>query len=103
MKDGKGATLSLDLKGIADGAVVPRLTPHAERRHSAAIDQRPEKTLLFEGVPRAQHGDLGLVSEAEGNRLFGHERTTARKGRAHAMDCMVETFQQRSLVVRIAG
>ena len=79
MKDGKGATLSLDLQGIADGAVVSGLAPHAKRRHRAALNQRPEEPLLFEGVRRAQYGDLGLVWEAEGDRLFGNKCTTACK------------------------
>jgi hypothetical protein len=103
VKDGKGATLSLELEGIADGAVVPGLSPYAERRCRAALNQRPEEPLLFEGVPRASHRDSGLVWEAEGDRLFGHERTTAREGRAKAVHCVAETFQQRSLAVRIAG
>ena len=103
VKDRKGATFSLDLEGIADGAVVPSLAPHAERRRRAALDQRPEKPLLFEGVPRAQHSDLRFVREAHGDRLFGHERTTARERCAQAMHCVVETFQQRSLVFHTAG
>jgi hypothetical protein len=103
VEDRNGATFSLDLEGIADGAVVPSLTPHAERRRRAALDQRPEKPLLFEGVPRAQHRDLGIVWEAEGDRPVGHECTTARERCAQAMHCVVETFQQRSLVFRTAG
>jgi hypothetical protein len=103
VKERKGTTFSLDLKGIADGVVVPSLTPHAERRRRAALDQRPEKPLLFEGVPRAQHRDLGIVWEAEGDRLFGHERTTACERCAQAMHCVLETYQQRSLVFRTAG
>jgi hypothetical protein len=54
-----------------------------------------------EDVLRARHGDSGLVREADGDRLFGHERATAREGRAKAMHCMAETFQQRSLVARV--
>jgi hypothetical protein len=103
VKDRKGTTLSLDLEGIADGAVVPSLTPHAERRRRAALDQRSEKPLLFEGVPRAQHRDLGSVWEAQGDRLFGHERTTASERCAQAVHCVAETFQQRSLAFRSAG
>jgi hypothetical protein len=61
VKDRKGATFSLDLEGIADGAVVPSLAPHAEHRRRAALDQRPEKPLLFEGVPPTQHSDSGVV------------------------------------------
>jgi hypothetical protein len=103
VKDKKGATFSLDLEGIAHGAVIPSLTPHAEHRRRAALDQRLEKPHLLEGVPRAQHRDLGFVWEAEGDRLFGYERTTAREWCAQAMHCVVETFQQRSLVFRTAG
>jgi len=61
VKDRKGATFRLDLEGIANGAIVPGLTPHTERRHRAALDQRPESLLLFERVSRAQHSDLGIV------------------------------------------
>ena len=75
VKDRKGATFRLDLKGIANGAIVPCLTSHTERRHRASLDQRLEKPLLFEGVFRAQYRDLSIVWEAEGDRLFGHERT----------------------------
>jgi hypothetical protein len=103
VKDRKGATFSLELKGIADGAVVPSLSPHAERRRRAALDQRLKKPLLFECVPRAQHRDLGIVSEAERDRLFGHKRTAARERCVHAMHCVAEIFQQRSLVFRTAG
>jgi hypothetical protein len=46
---------------------------------------------------------LRIVCEAEGDRLFEHERTTARERRAQAMYCVAETFQQRSLVFRFAG
>ena len=99
----KSATFSLDLEGIANGAIVPCLTPHAERRRGATLDQRPEKPLLFEGVPRAQHRDLRTVWEAEGDRLFGLERTTAGERCAQAMHCVLETYQQRSLVFRTAG
>jgi hypothetical protein len=59
--------------------------PLPARRHSAALDQRPEKPLLFEGVFRAQHSDLGIIREAEGDRLFEHERTAARERCAQAM------------------
>ena len=100
VKDGKGVTFSLELKGIADGAVVPSLSPHAERRRRAALDQRIEKPLLFECVRRAHHWDLGIVSEAESDRLFGHKRTTARERCAKAMHGVAEIFQQRSLVFR---
>ena len=62
-----------------------------------------EKPLLFEGVLRAQHSDLGIVWETEGDRLFGHERTAARERCAQAMHCVAETFQQLSLVFRTAG
>ena len=103
MKGRKGATFRLDLEGIANGAIVPGLTPHTERRHRAALDQRPEKPLLFEGVFRAQHRDLSIVWEAEGDRLFGHERTTARERCTQAMHRVLKTFQERSLVFRSAG
>ena len=103
VKDRKGATFSLDLEGIANGAIVPCLTPHTERRRRAAFDQRPEKPLLFEGVLRAQHSDLGIVWETESDRLFGHERTAARERCAQAMHCVAETFQQLSRVFRTAG
>jgi hypothetical protein len=53
VKDGKGATLSLDLQGIADSAVKSGLAPLAEWRWFATGDQGAEKWLLFEGVPRA--------------------------------------------------
>jgi hypothetical protein len=90
-------------RGIANGAIVPGLTPHTERRHRAALDQRPEKPLLFEGVFRAQHRDLSIVWEVDGDRLFGHERTAARERCTQAMHCTAETFQQGSLVFRTAG
>src|SRR5437016_2226930 len=37
VKDRKGATFSLDLKGVANSAIVPCLTPHTERRRRAAL------------------------------------------------------------------
>src|ERR1700688_2136815 len=77
VKDRKGATFSLDLEGIANGAIVPGLTSHAERRRRAAFDQRLEKPLLVEDVLRAYHSNLGIVWETESRRLFGHERTAA--------------------------
>jgi hypothetical protein len=46
---------------------------------------------------------LGIVWEAEGDRLFEHKRTTARERCAQAMHCVAETFQQRSLGFRFAG
>src|SRR6516162_8843957 len=98
VKDRKGATFSLDLEGIANGAIVPCLTPHTEHRRRAAFDQRPEKPLLFEGVLRAQHSDLGIDWERESDRLFGHEHTAACKRCAQAMHCVAETFQQGALV-----
>jgi len=103
VKGRKGATFRLDLEGIANGAIVPGLTPHTERRHRAALDQRPEKPLLFEGVFRAQHRDLSIVWEAEGDRLFGHERTAARERCTQAMHCAAETFQQCAVVFCTAG
>jgi hypothetical protein len=39
----------------------------------------------------------------QAHRLFGHERTAARERCAQAMHCVAETFQQRSLVFRLAG
>jgi hypothetical protein len=39
VKDRKSATFSLDLEGIADGAIVPRLPPHAECSRSATLYQ----------------------------------------------------------------
>ena len=72
-------------------------------RPRAAFDQRPEKLLLFEGVLRALHSDLGIVWETESDRLFGHERTAARERCAQAMHCVAETFQQLSRVFRTAG
>src|SRR5882724_6354692 len=51
VKDRKGTTFRLDLEGIANGAIVPCLTPHTERRRRAAFDQRLEKPLLVEDVP----------------------------------------------------
>jgi hypothetical protein len=103
VKDRKGATFSLDLEGIANGAIVPRLTPHTERRRRATFDQRPEKLLLFEGVLRALHGDLGIVWETQSDRLFGHKRTAACERCAQAMHCVAEIFQQLSRVSRTAG
>ena len=103
MKDRKGIAFSFELKGIADGAVVPSLAPHAERRRCAALDQRFKKPLLFECVRRAQHWDLSVVSETESDRLFGHDRTTARERCVQAMHCVAETFQQRSRVFRTDG
>jgi len=94
VKDRKGAPFRLDLEGIANGAIVPGLTPHTERRHRAALDQRPEKPLLFEGVFRTQHRDLSIVWEVDGDRLFGHERTAARERCTQAMHGTAETFQQ---------
>jgi hypothetical protein len=44
---------------------------------------------------------LGFVREADGDRLFGHERATAREGRAQAMHCVAEALQQRSLVALV--
>jgi hypothetical protein len=102
VKDRKSAAFRLDLEGIADGAIVPRLPVHAERSWRATLDQWPEKTLLFEGVLRAQHTDLGIVWKAEGDRLLEHERT-ARERCAQAMHCVAETFQQRSFVFPFAG
>jgi hypothetical protein len=52
-------------------------------------------------IDRMQHRYLGVVSEAEGDRLFGNERTAAGERRAQAMHCVAETFQQRSRVVPI--
>jgi hypothetical protein len=101
--DRKGAAFSLDLQGIANGAIVPCLTPHTERRRRAAFDQRPEKLLLFEGVLRAMHCDLVIVWETQGDHLRGHERTAARERCAQAMHCVAETFQQLSRVFRTAG
>lgn len=103
VKDRKGTTFSLDLEGIGNAAIILGLTPHTERRHRAALDQRLGKPQLLEGVPRAQHSDLGIVWEADGDRLFGHECTAARERCAQAMHCVAETFQQRSLVFRAAG
>jgi len=60
-EDRKGAAFRFDLEGIANGAIIPGLASHTEPRHRAAIDQRPEKPLLFEGVLRAQHSNLGIV------------------------------------------
>jgi hypothetical protein len=61
-------------------------------------DQGLEKLLLFEGVLRARHGDLGLVWEADGDRMFRYERAAAREWRVKAMHCVAETFQQQLLV-----
>src|SRR5258708_19500131 len=85
VKDRKGTTFRLDLEGIANGAIVPCLTSHTERRHRAALDQRLEKPLLFEGVFRAQYRDLSIVWEADRDRLFGHERTPPREPRTQAI------------------
>jgi hypothetical protein len=101
VKNREGAILSLDLEGIADRAVVSGLTPLAEWRWFATGDQGAEKLLLFESVLRARHGELSLVREADGNRMFEYERTTAREWRVKTMHCVAETFQQRSLVARV--
>ena len=103
VKDRKSATFRLDLEGIANGTIVAGLTPHTERRHRAALNQRPEKSLLFEGVFRAQHRDLGIVWEAEGDRMFWHERTATCERCVQAMHCVAETFQQCALVFCPAG
>jgi len=99
----KSAIFRLDLKGIANSAIVPGLTPQTERRLCAALDQRAEKPLLFEGVSRAYDRDLGVVWKAEGDRLVGHERTAACERCAKPMHCVAQIFQQRSLVFRAAG
>ena len=103
MKDRESAPFRLDLEGIANGAIVPGLTPHTECRHRATLDQRLEKPFLFERVFRALHRDLGIVREAERERLFGHECTAARKRCAQAMHRAAETFQQCALVFCTAG
>src|SRR6266567_6618765 len=98
VKDRKGATFRLDVEGIANGAIRPCLTSHTERRHRAALDQRLEKPLLFEAVFRAQYRDLSIVWEAERDRLFGHDRTAARKRCTEAMHGVAETFKQCTVV-----
>jgi hypothetical protein len=58
---GASAEGTAHLEGVANGAIVPGLTSHTEPRHCAALDQRRQKPLLFEGVLRAQHSDLAIV------------------------------------------
>jgi hypothetical protein len=92
VQDGEGATFGLELEGVAD-ALAAGLTP-AEGCWGAALHQRLQELLLFEGPRRTQHRELGLVLEAEGEGLVGHQRSPAREGRAQAMDRVTETFQQ---------
>jgi hypothetical protein len=94
VKDGEGAALGLELEGVTDVAVVAGLTPLAEGCWGAALDQRLQELLLFEDPRRAQHRQLSLVLEAEGEGLVGHQRSPAREGRAQAMDRVTEVFQQ---------
>jgi hypothetical protein len=94
VKDGEGTALGLELEGGADAAVVAGLTPLAEGCWGAALHQRLQELLLFEDPRRTQHRDLGLVLEAEGEGLVGHQRSPARKGRAQAMDCVTKICQQ---------
>jgi hypothetical protein len=61
VKNRKRTAFGFDLEGIANGAIIPGLASHTEPRDRAALDQRLEKPLLFEGVLRAQHSDLGIV------------------------------------------
>jgi hypothetical protein len=94
VQDGEGAALGLELEGVADAAVIAGLTPLAEGCRGAAPHQRLQELLLFEGPRRTQHRELGLVSEAKGEGLVGHQRSPARERRAQAMDRVTQIFQQ---------
>ena len=94
VQDGEGAALGLELEGIADAAVVAGPAPLAEGCWGAAPHQRLQELLLFEDPRRTQHRELGLVLEAQGEGLVGHQRSTAREGRAQAVDRVTEIFQQ---------
>src|SRR5262245_45613453 len=93
-QDREGAALGLELEGVTDAAVVAGLTPLAEGCWGATLQQRLQELLLFEDPRRTQHRELGVVSEAEGEGLVGHQRPAARERRAQAMDCVTEVFQQ---------
>src|SRR5262249_2755182 len=94
VQNGEGTALGVELEGITDAAVVAGPTPLAEACRGAAPHQRLQELLLLEGPRRPQHRDLGLVLEAQGEGLVGHQRAPAYKGRAQAMDRITEIFQQ---------
>jgi hypothetical protein len=94
VQDREGVTLGLELEGITDAAVVAGLTPLAKGGWGAALHQRLQELLLFVDPRRTQHWELGLVSEAQGEGLAGHQRPPARERRAQAMDRVTEIFQQ---------
>src|SRR2546425_4524870 len=92
--DGEGATLGVELKGMTDAAVVAGAPPLAEGGRGAAPHQRLQELLLVEDPRGTQHRELGLVWEAEGQGLVGHQRSSAREGRVQAMDRVTELFQE---------
>jgi len=94
VQDGEGAALGLELEGVTDAAVVAGLTPLAEGCWGAALKQRLQELLLFEDPWRTQHWEPGVVLEAEGEGLVGHQRSPAHERRAQAMDRITEIFQQ---------
>jgi hypothetical protein len=103
VRNGKGTTFGLELKGVANIAVIAGLTPFTKGGWGTVRDEGLQLPFLLKRIGRAEHGHRGLVFEAQGRGRVWQDGSATCKGSAKAMHGKTELFEQGQAVLCQAG